>query len=188
MRAIAAEPRGVSAPSPRSAPPARRFWLGLDSCGHARSLPCVFAVSLWHSNRQLEGSSGGAAQPLQRPAHATRSSCTGASSCLLAPDAVHVSLTPPKASKHPSATAIFSPSQRRMMFMASNLPPVPPGKAYELWVIPPQGAPVRPASSSPTSTAMPSMLDQPLPGACKPRPSRSPSRRKPAPTNQPRRS
>ncbi|MGA2688609.1 MAG: hypothetical protein ABSE85_11130, partial [Candidatus Korobacteraceae bacterium] len=37
---------------------------------------------------------------------------------LTSPDAVHVSLNPQKSPKQPSGTAIFSPSQKRMMFMA----------------------------------------------------------------------
>jgi anti-sigma-K factor RskA len=61
---------------------------------------------------------------------------------LSAPDAVHVSLNPQNAPKHPSGTAIFSPSQNRLMFMASNFLPVPAGKAYELWIIPMAGAPM----------------------------------------------
>ena len=40
-----------------------------------------------------------------------------------------------------------------MMFMASNLAPVPEGKAYELWIIPTAGAPFPPASLNPMSMA-----------------------------------
>ncbi len=88
---------------------------------------------------------------------------------LLAPDAVHVSLIPPKAGKQPNATAIISPSQNRMTLMASNLPPVPPGKAYELWVIPPQGAPVNAGVFKPDEHGNAIMLDHPLPGGVQPK-------------------
>jgi anti-sigma-K factor RskA len=61
---------------------------------------------------------------------------------LSAPDAVHVSLNPQNAPRRPNGTAIFSPTQKRLMFMASNFLPVPTGKAYELWIIPIAGAPM----------------------------------------------
>jgi hypothetical protein len=59
---------------------------------------------------------------------------------LTSPDAVHVSLNPQKTPKQPTGTAIFSPADRRMMLLASNLRATPDGKAYELWIVPAQGA------------------------------------------------
>ena len=61
---------------------------------------------------------------------------------LSSPDAIHVSLKPQNTPQHPAGTAIFSTSQHRMTFMASNLAQVPAGKAYELWIIPAAGAPI----------------------------------------------
>jgi anti-sigma-K factor RskA len=82
---------------------------------------------------------------------------------LTSPDAVHVSLNPQKAPKQPSGTAIFSPSQKRMMFMASNLAPVPEGKAYELWVIPTQGAPIAAGVFKPDEHGNAVMMDHKMP-------------------------
>ena len=59
-----------------------------------------------------------------------------------------------------------------MTLMASNLPPVPPGKAYELWVIPPQGAPVNAGVFKPDEHGNAMMLDHPLPTVSSRRPSR----------------
>ena len=53
-----------------------------------------------------------------------------------------------------------------MTLMASNLPPVPPGKAYELWVIPPQGAPVNAGVFKPDEHGNAMMLDHALPDRC----------------------
>ncbi|MBV8053434.1 MAG: anti-sigma factor [Acidobacteriaceae bacterium] len=61
---------------------------------------------------------------------------------LSAPDAVHVSLNPQNSPRRPTGTAIFSPSQKQLMFMATNFLPVSAGKAYELWIIPTAGAPI----------------------------------------------
>ena len=51
-------------------------------------------------------------------------------------------------------------AQNRMTLMASNLPPVPPGKAYELWVIPVEGVPIpagtfKPDANNSASVVMP---------------------------------
>ena len=82
---------------------------------------------------------------------------------LQSPDAVHVSLNPMKSPRQPSGTAIFSPSQKRMMFMASNLPQVPEGKAYELWIIPMQGAPMPAGVFRPDEHGNAMMMDHPMP-------------------------
>jgi anti-sigma-K factor RskA len=82
---------------------------------------------------------------------------------LTSPDAVHVSLNPQKVPKQPSGTAIFSPSQKRMLFMASNLAPAPEGKAYELWIIPAKGAPVAAGVFKPDEHGNAIMVDQKMP-------------------------
>jgi Anti-sigma-K factor rskA, C-terminal len=82
---------------------------------------------------------------------------------LRSPDAVHVSLNPMKAPRQPTGTAIFSPSQKRMIFMASNLPPVPQGKAYELWIIPASGAPLPAGVFKPDEHGNATMMDHEMP-------------------------
>ena len=109
MRAIAAEPRGVSAPAPA---PVRRAWLGLgiDSCRRG-------VGSAGCGGHAVEQEPGLAAQPREH-----RRSCTRAPVAQLqqaeerlrllsAPDAVQVSLSPQAEPRKPHATAIYSPSQ-----------------------------------------------------------------------------
>ena len=141
LRAIAAEPRGVSAPGPAQVTtPARSWWWALIPSLAALSL-LVFAVNLWHNNGRLRDQMAELAGRNQD--QTTQLDQLHQDLALFtAPDAVHVSLTPQKAARQPSGTAIFSPAKKRMMFMASNLTPAPAGKAYELWIIPSQGAPV----------------------------------------------
>ncbi len=129
MRAIAAEPRGVSLPAQAPAP---RRSLGIAWVPALAALVyCSSLAGLWRSNghmrdqlAELAGHNQDQAIQLDRLNEEMR--------LLTAPDAVHVSLNPQKSPKQPSGTAIFSPSRNRMMFMASNLAPVPAGKAYEL--------------------------------------------------------
>ena len=162
MRAIATEPRGAT-PAPASPPvrSRRNFWLMWIPAAIALAV-VVFAISLRQSNQSLSDQIA----ELRNRYNDQKVQLAQAQEnmrLLLAPDAVHVSLTPPKSGKQPNATAIVSPSQNRMTLMATNLPPVPPGKAYELWVIPPQGAPVNAGVFKPDEHGNAVMLDHPLP-------------------------
>ena len=82
---------------------------------------------------------------------------------LSAPDAVQVSLNPQAEPRKPHATAIYSPAQKRLMLVAGNLAPVPAGKAYELWLIPMQGAPMPAGMFKPDEHGNAVMMDHPMP-------------------------
>ena len=160
MRAIAAEPRGVSSPSLRfsSAKSWDNLGSGLGSVGSIASswLYCVRSNGRMKDQlAELAGHNQDQAIQLDRLNEEMR--------LLTAPDAVHVSLNPQKSPKQPSGTAIFSPSRKRMMFMASNLPPVPAGKAYELWIIPMQGAPMAAGVFKPDEHGNAMMMDHKMP-------------------------
>ena len=161
MRALAAEPRGAAPAETVPAPGRRNFWLAWIPAAIALAV-IVFAISLRQSNQSMHDQLA----ELRNRYNDQKIQLAQAQEnmrLLLAPDAVHVSLTPPKAGKQPNATAIVSPSQNRMTLMASNLPPVPAGKAYELWIIPPQGAPVAAGVFKPDEHGNAMMLDHALP-------------------------
>lgn len=160
MRAIAAEPRGVSAAAADAAPRRSFGWAWVPTLAAVVLLAAL--AGLWRSNgrmkdqlAELAGHNQDQAIQLDRLNEELR--------LLTAPDAVHVSLNPQKSPKQPSGTAIFSPSRNRMMFMASNLPPVPAGKAYELWIIPAQGAPMAAGVFKPDEHGNAVMMDQKMP-------------------------
>jgi len=50
-----------------------------------------------------------------------------------------------------------------MLFMASNMALPPPGKAYELWIIPMTGAPIPAGVFKPDEHGNAMMMDHPLP-------------------------
>jgi anti-sigma-K factor RskA len=157
MRAIAAEPRGVSQPSA----PQRSWWWALVPAAAALGLLAI-AVGLWQTNTGLRdqlAELGNRNQDqniqLQRLNEQFR--------LLTSPDAVHVSLNPPKSAKQPLGTAIFNPANRRMMLMASNLPPVSAGKAYELWILPKSGAPIPAGVFKPDEHGNAVVMDRPMP-------------------------
>jgi anti-sigma-K factor RskA len=63
----------------------------------------------------------------------------------------------------PAGKAIYSRDQNGLIFVASNLQPPPAQKAYELWLIPSQGAPIPAGTFKPDSRGMAMVVNPPLP-------------------------
>jgi len=139
MRAIAAEPRGVSLPSAERVRE-RSFWVTWVPALAALGLLLV-TFELVHNNAQLKEQIAQLGNR-NREQSAELNRTNEELRLLSSGDAIHVSLNPQNTPQHPNGTAIFSASQNRVMFLASNLAPVPAGKAYELWIIPAAGAPI----------------------------------------------
>jgi len=160
MRAIAAKPRGVSAPAAER--PARRGWAWAWAPALVGVALLLAVGSLWRENSQMRDELA----KLTGLYHNTSTQLAQAEDrlrLLSAPDAVQVSLNPQAEPRKPHATAIYSPGQKRMMLMASNLAPVPAGKAYELWIIPAQGAPINAGVFKPDEHGNAVIMDHPLP-------------------------
>ncbi|HXE89628.1 MAG TPA: anti-sigma factor [Terriglobales bacterium] len=64
---------------------------------------------------------------------------------LMAPDTVQFTLVDIKSKPQPQGKAIYLQSKGALVFVASNFTPAPPGKAYELWLVPTSGQPPIPA-------------------------------------------
>jgi anti-sigma-K factor RskA len=158
MRAIAAEPRGVSTPSPA---PQRNLWAILIPSFAALALFVLALVLVRHNIGMRDEIAELGNRNQDQIAQLDR--MNQELELLTSPDAVHVSLNPEKASRQPSGTAIYSPSRKRMMFMASNLAPVPEGKAYELWIIPMAGAPIAAGVFKPDDHGNAMMMDHKMP-------------------------
>jgi anti-sigma-K factor RskA len=83
---------------------------------------------------------------------------------LNAPNAQRVTLTATRTPPAPTAHAVYLADRGALMMEADNLKPVPPGKAYELWVIPASGAAPRPAGTfSPNAEGYASVVLPSLP-------------------------
>ena len=82
---------------------------------------------------------------------------------LSSPEARQVTLTETKRPSQPVGHAIYMAKSGALIFMASNLRPMPQSKTYELWLIPANGkAPIpaglfRPDASGDASVVMPSI-------------------------------
>jgi len=160
MQAIAAEPRRAAASVPVELP-RRSLWWAWVPAFLAIALFFI-ALGMWRSNQHLNDIVAELTNRSQEEG-IQLDRLTQELQLLSSPDAVHVSLNPMKAPRQPSGTAIFSPSQKRMIFMASNLPPVPTGKAYELWIIPATGAPLPAGVFKPDEHGNAVMTDREMP-------------------------
>lgn len=142
LTAIAHQPRGQSL----RALAIRRPWWNLSPV-FATMLLAVFALLLWREDsslrRRLEQSRSETAQKQEQiqklQSEVARSQETLA--LLNSPDAVRVTLSR-YGKPGPQAKALYLQRTGRLLLMASNLPPIPANKTYELWLIPPQGAPI----------------------------------------------
>jgi anti-sigma-K factor RskA len=167
MRAVAAEPRGASTPAV-TVPARRGFgWAWIPALA---ALALLFAVgNLWRENGQMRDELARITGLYQNTSAQLAQTATQLSQdeerlrLLQAPDAVQVSLSAQAEPRKPHATAIYSPSMKRCMLVASNLAPVPPGKAYELWLIPMEGAPMPAGMFKPDEHGNAMMMNHPMP-------------------------
>jgi anti-sigma-K factor RskA len=88
---------------------------------------------------------------------------------LKSPDAMRVTLTMGNEKPKPQAKTIYSPQKGRLIFIANNLPAAPPQKAYELWLVPKQGAPVAAGTFWPDATGNVTMMKTTMPSGMAPK-------------------
>jgi anti-sigma-K factor RskA len=84
---------------------------------------------------------------------------------LTSPEAIRVTLnTTPAAKALPQGRIHYVPEKGALVFIASNLQPVSPGKVYELWIIPADGsAPVPAGTFSPDASGAASVVMPAIP-------------------------
>src|SRR5205085_2273977 len=140
MAAIAAEKPAAARDFGRVALLMRRPWWSLAPV-FASLVLALFAILLWQENVSLKDSLAGAREQTQRlQAHAQR--IRDLIRLLTAPDAAHITLVSAGARPQPQIKTIYEKTSGRLLLMASHLAPLPAGKTYQLWLLPPQGAPI----------------------------------------------
>ena len=68
-----------------------------------------------------------------------------------------------KAQPQPGGKAFYLRSRGSLVFLATNMPPLPPNKAYELWLIPKQGAAIAAGVFKPDANGRGTVINPPLP-------------------------
>ena len=84
-------------------------------------------------------------------------------SVLSSPDAVRFTLVAGKTPPQPQGKAIYVRGSGTLVFLASNLPAIPPQKTYELWLIPTNGAPIPAGTFKPDARGAAAVIHPPLP-------------------------
>lgn len=154
MDAIAKEPRA------RRPSHGVNLWAALGWA--AAALMIVVAVTLWRQNQQLKSSNVKSVEFIERE-RLQLEKAKNVADILQAPDATRYDVLPVKyPAPPPSGKAIYS-RERGLIFIASNLKPVPAQKAYELWLIPTQGAPIPAGVFKPDSHGSATVINPPLP-------------------------
>ncbi len=80
-----------------------------------------------------------------------------------APGARHVTLVSTEEKPRPQGNAIYFAERANLLFVASSLPPLAAGSAYELWLIPPDGAPLPAGVFTPDAQGNAVVMNPPLP-------------------------
>jgi anti-sigma-K factor RskA len=81
---------------------------------------------------------------------------------LSAPDADHFVLVASKAAPQPQGRAVYLARSGTLVFLASNMPGLPPEKTYELWLIPVSGTPIPAGVFRPNAEGSGSVVEPPL--------------------------
>ena len=122
----------------------------------------VFAASLWKENSALKQSlalmGSQSAQTAREMEEMRRIAAP-----ILSPQAQHITLVSVKTPPQPQGKAFYLRNRSSLLFMANNLPALPPQKAYELWLIPMEGAPIPAGVFKPDAHGSATVVNPPLP-------------------------
>jgi anti-sigma-K factor RskA len=155
MDAIAKEPRG------QSARPRPQWWAAFGWAAAAAMIVVVAVV--WNQNTRLK-SSVAVLQGLSEQQRFELGQARHIVDTLTAQDVQRVDVVPVGLKQPPpQGKAIYSRQNNGLIFVASNLLPLPVQKAYELWIIPAQGAPIPAGVFKPDAHGGAMVINPPIP-------------------------
>jgi anti-sigma-K factor RskA len=155
MDAIAKEPRALPARS-------RLNWWAILGWTTAAVL-LVFVIGVTRHNRRLSSTIAELSSMVEKE-RVSSDEARRVAEILHASDAMPYEILPVSMkTKMPAGKAIYSRDRSGLVFVASNLQPVPAKKAYELWLIPMKGAPIPAGMFKPDSHGMAMVMNPPLP-------------------------
>jgi Anti-sigma-K factor rskA/Putative zinc-finger len=163
LDAVAKEEGEISASRAKYARGAehRRSWWGWLGWA-ATAAVIVFAASLWKENTGLKqnlASLGSQTEQTTRELEDLRRIAAP----IISPEAQRVTLVAVKTPPQPQGKAFYLRNRSTLLFVASNMPALPPQKAYELWLIPAQGAPIPAGVFKPDAHGSATVVNPPLP-------------------------
>jgi anti-sigma-K factor RskA len=154
-----AEREKGGAPSTELLP--RRSWWGVLGWAAAAAV-LVLAASLWKENVGLKESLASAASQAAQSRREFEE-LRKIAAPIIEPEAQRVTLVAAKTPAQPQGKAFYLRSRNSLVFLANNMPALPPQKAYELWLIPTSGAPIPAGVFKPDAHGSASVVNPPLP-------------------------
>ena len=156
MTAIAKEPRRIPVRLVKRKP----WWIALEWGAAAAAVAMILLLLRQNTDlRQhvaaLEVNSMGQQQQLLQAKELITT--------LTSSDSVHFTLVAGKTPPQPQGKAIYQRSTGTLVFLASNLPELPPQKTYELWLIPTHGVPIPAGLFRPDAHGSAAVVKPPLP-------------------------
>jgi anti-sigma-K factor RskA len=139
----------------------RRSWWGVLGWA-ATAAVIVFALSLSKENSILKASLSNAQSQSARNAREL-DDLRRVAAPIIAPEAQHITLVSTKTPPQPQGKAFYLRNRNSLVFLANNMPPLPPQKAYELWLIPTTGAPIPAGLFKPDAHGSATVVNPPLP-------------------------
>jgi anti-sigma-K factor RskA len=133
-------------------------WLGWA----ATAAVVVFALSLWKENAGLKSMVASATSQAAENARQVEE-LRRVAAPLLETDAQRVTLVAAKTPPQPQGKAFYLRKRNSLVFVASNMPALPSGKAYELWLIPTAGNPIAAGVFKPDAHGSGTVVNPPLP-------------------------
>jgi anti-sigma-K factor RskA len=162
IAAIASEPRLPIVTGARVSGGHRRSWWPTLAWVTAAALALV-CLGLLRQNSQLQRNVS-SIQAQFRDQQAKLEQANQVLATLLDPDAMRIELVATGNKPQPRGKAIYQRSNHNLIFFASNLPPLPAEKIYELWLFPANGgAPISAGLFKPDSRGGATVVNPPLP-------------------------
>jgi anti-sigma-K factor RskA len=158
LDAVAKEPRTAAKVTKVEA---RRSWWGALGWA-ATAAVIVFAAALWKENAALKQTLASATAQASQNARELEE-IRRIAAPIIEPEAQVVTVVALKTQPQPQGKAFYLRNRGSLVFLATNMPPLPPSRAYELWLIPVQGAPIAAGVFKPDAHGRGTVINPPLP-------------------------
>jgi Anti-sigma-K factor rskA/Putative zinc-finger len=156
LEAVAREPHISSSPAI-----SRRSWWGVLGWA-ATAAVLIFTLSLYRDNSSLRQAVASSSSESARNAREVEE-LRRIAAPIIAPEAQRITLVSTKTPPQPQGKAFYLRNRSSLVFLANNMPPLPPQKAYELWLIPTAGQPIPAGTFKPDAHGSASVVNPPLP-------------------------
>jgi len=133
-------------------------WLGWA----AAAATVVLAALLWNENAALKQMLAAKNEESAQARHELED-LRKIAAPILSPQTQRVTVVSVKTVPQPQGKAFYLRSRNSLVFVANNMPQLPPHKAYQLWLLPPDGAPVAAGVFKPDARGSGTIVNPPLP-------------------------